>query len=322
MKNKFGQILVVFVSLFLVGQLLQTPQQRLTEQLKAEKFIPERLSQEKQLRLGQTGAAVVLGGLRSLIAAVMNLQAFGAFEEQDWVELEQLYDVIVTLQPNNTYYWATGAWHLAYNAYYDFEEKIGLSAARCRLKQSEYHQKGENMLLSAVEENPDEMSLWQDLGRLYNDPHKTYDFVKSAKYFKEAVRCSNSDDRMRREYFYTLGRVKGKEYEAWKLGEELMGNGNGRYPSVRSLYYVLSLIQNPNLLNDESFLTKVYFDNKHLAYKDTVNYWLRSGKEQLPRGPLATVIMNLASELGIPDTMNPIKNPRMLRITASAIENE
>jgi len=165
MKSKLGQFAIIFLVLFLMGQVLQRPQQKLTEQLKEERFIQAQLSQEKQLKLGQTGAAVALGGLRSLIAAVMNLQAFGCFENQEWVELEQLYDVIVTLQPNNTYYWETGAWHLAYNAYYDFEEKLGLSPARCRLKQREYHQKGETFLLRAVEDNPGEMSLWQDLGR-------------------------------------------------------------------------------------------------------------------------------------------------------------
>ena len=315
MKNLWLQFIVILTALVVMGSLLQSPQQHLTERLVEERFIRNKISQEDQLQIGQTGAAVVLGGLRSLIAAVLNLQAYGAFEEEDWVKLEQLYEVVVTLQPDNIYYWETGAWHLAYNAYHDFKYKLGLSDSRRRLKQQEYQLKGEEMLLRGTKEAPDELSLWQELGRLYSNNYKPYDFPKSAKYLKRATECTKATDRIKREYFYTLGRVRGAEEEAWMLGGELMNRGNGRYSSVRSLYFALSVIKDPSLVESEKLIEGVFAGNKRLAYKDLVNYWLRSKKERFPVGPLSLSIAYLAEELDVPSAYNPLINPKMSRIT-------
>ena len=192
MMKKWGQYIVIILTLFGVGEVMRFPQESLTKELKKEGFIPERLSHDKQLKIGQTGSAVVLGGLRSLVASFMNLQAFGEFEEQDWSELERLYEIIVTLQPRNAYYWETAGWHLAYNAYYDFESKPGMAAARRKLKQKEYHKKGENMLLRGTEELPNSVPLWIQLAKMHSSPHKPYDFPKAAKYYKKAIEIPDS----------------------------------------------------------------------------------------------------------------------------------
>ena len=315
MREKLVQSIVVFLALVVVGEFLVRPQQHLTQQLKDARFIQEPLSQEKQLKLGQTSSAVALGGLRSLIAAVMNLQAYGAFEEQEWAELEQLFEVIITLQPNNTYYWDSGAWHLAYNAYYDFEEKMGLSPARCRLKQREYHKKGEDFLLRGVAENPDEAQLWLSLGRLYTDPHRPYNFTQAEEYFHQALQLPGVDDRLRREYFYTLGRVKGREREALDLARDLASRGNLRYSSLRAHHAALALIVDPSLVdNIDPLISEVFGGSKAQAYQDLANYWLRSHRELFPKGNLAPVLTQLASELNVPDTYNPLRNPTMDRL--------
>lgn len=316
--NKWIQSLVIAISLIGAGELLRFPQENLTQELKEAGFIKERLSTKKQLKLGQTSAAVVLGGLRSLVAAFMNLQAFAEYEKKDWVELERLYDIIVTLQPNNTYYWEHGAWHLAYNAYFDFDEKLGMAAPRRRLKQKEYREKGESFLLRGTEENPDNPRLWQSLGRLYSDPHKPYDFTKAAEYLKTASELPNAKPRLKREYFYTLGRVKGMEKEALKLGAILMADPiNSRYSSMRSQFYVLTLIQKPEIGNNNTLIQQIWSEDKKAAYRDLVNYWCRTEREKFPRATLENVITRLQKELSISDMWNPIKNPTLKRITGS-----
>ena len=314
--NKWLQSFVIIISLIGVGELLRFPQEDLTQELKEDGFIKERLSSEKQLKLGQTSAAVVLGGLRSLVASFMNLQAFAEYEKKNWVELERLYDVIVTLQPDNSYYWEHGAWHLAYNAYFDFDEKRGMAAPRRRLKQKEYREKGESFLLRGTEENPENPRLWQSLGRLYSDPHKPYNFAKAAEYLKVASELPNAKPRLKREYFYTLGRVRGREKDALKLGAKLMADPvNSRYSSMRSQFYVLALIQKPAIGNDNVFIEQIWGDNKKAAYRDLVNYRCRTEREKFPRANLKSVINRLQEELSISDMWNPIKNPMLKRIT-------
>jgi len=120
---------------------------------------------------------------------------------------------------------------------------------------------------------------------------------------------------MQREYFYTLGRVREQEGEAWALGGELMKRGNGRYSSVRSLYFALSLRHDPEQVGNDDLINEVFKGDKYLAYKDLVNYWLRSKRERFPRGVVAQEIDRLAKELNVNDRNNPLKNPNMSRIT-------
>ena len=315
LNRKWGQLLVILLSLLLMGELLVKPQHNLTNDLRTAQLLPDELSSENQIEIGQTGAAVALGGLRSLIAAVMNLQAYGAFEVQDWVELEQLYEMTVTLQPKNTYYWESGGWHLAYNAYYDFEDKLGMTSARAKFKQREYHSKGEEFLLRGAEENPGDLGLWQDLGRLYTAPHKPYDFARAAGYFEKALESPRADDRMKREYFYTIGRVAGREEEALRLGDELYERGNNfRYSSMRALYYALRVKVDPALAKDDALIEKVFKGDKRNAYRDMANYWLRTKSERFPREGLSVAINRLAIELNVSDSNNPLKNSKMGRL--------
>jgi len=315
MKRISIQLVVVTLVLALTGSGLAPMQQRLTSSLRQDGFIPQSLDGEQERQLGQTGAAIVLGGLRSIVASFLNLQALGEFEKRDWVELERIYEMIVTLEPRNAYYWEAGAWHLGTNAYYDYEHKLGMSEARAQQKQDEYQRKGEQFLLRGTEQLPDEVELWKALGRLYSDPHRPYDFEQAAHYFQRATECSRAKDRMRREYFYTLSRVEGMELEAWKLGNQLYFSGNNQqFSSMKSLMYVLSLYKNPALAADDRLLEAFYGDNKKRAYKDLVNYWLRSRRERFPRGYLQAVILRLAEELQVEDAQNPLKNPQMKRI--------
>ncbi len=48
------------------------------------------------------------------------------------LKLEEEYKTITTLQPKVRYYWETGSWHLAYNAYADYADKPGIPEARRR----------------------------------------------------------------------------------------------------------------------------------------------------------------------------------------------
>ena len=315
MKRILIQIGVVLAVLIAVGALMWTPQQALSTRMQAEGLIDPPLDHRVQRELGQTGAAVALGGLRSLIASSLNLSAYSEFESQNWSELEKIFNMIVTLQPKNAYYWDTGAWHFAYNAYFDYEDKYGVAPARRRQKQKEYREKGEAFLLRGTQALPEEELLWRSLGRLYSDPHKPYDFAKAAAYFEQAVKLEGAKPRMKREYFYTLGRVKGREREAWELGVELMTTHNNRnFSSMRSLFFTHCLIQNPILAKDDRLIQQVFGGNKKLAYKDLANYWVRSRTEGFPQANLERVIRRLAAELDIPPTQNPFLNKDLKRV--------
>jgi len=291
MKNIWLQLLTIFISLVVVGTLLQDPQQKLFEEMEERKLIAQNISHDDQMEIGQTGAAIALGGLRSLVAAVVNLTAFTDYTKEDWIGVEKNYNLAVTLQPNNIYYWGNAGWHMAYNAYHDYEFKLGLSPSRRSAKQKLYLQKGEEFFLSGAKKNPDSASLWRELGRLFTSSYKPFDFPKAAAYFKRAMECSNSIERDKRAYFYALARVPGAEKEAYEYGKKLISNGHDAI--------TLRLIK------------EVFKGDKYIAYADMVNYYLRANGQQFPVGDLALMIQRLSYELKVPDRFNPLITPNM-----------
>lgn len=318
MNNKWIQILVVLVSLIAVGEVMRFPQQSLTEELQEKRIIEKRLSSDNQLKLGQTGAAVVLGGLRSIVAAFMNLQALGEYEKQDWVELENLFDMIVTLQPQNTYYWQAGSWHLGYDAYSDYSDKLGMAPPQRRQKQREYLKKAENFLLRGTEENPDNYKLWQQLGRFFTDAHKPYNFKKAAEYLEKVASRPHAKPGEQREYFYALGRVAGREAEALAYAQKLIQDpANDKFTSMRSHYYALHLFSFPEEAEKGDLQQQIWGENKKRAYLELCNYWCRTEREGFPRANMDVVINKLQQELNLRDEMNPIKNANLRRLTGS-----
>jgi len=84
---------------------------------------------------------------------------------------------------------------------------------------------------------------------------------------------------------------------------------------MRSQFYVLALIEKPELGADNRLIDQLWGGNKKAAYTDIVNYWCRIEREKFPRATLDSVMNRLQSELGIKDQWNPIKNPNLRRIT-------
>lgn len=298
------------LAIYAVGLILQKPQQYIFHSLKSEELL---VIDEEKLELDQTTAVVVLGGLRSLVASFLNLSAFGAFEEQDWLELERLYNLIVTLQPKSLYYWETASWHMAYNAYFDTEEDRTLSPSRRRLLKKAYLKKGEDFLLRGVEENPQSVKLRVSLGRLFNDPYKARDFVKAEHYLKSAATLANSTNQTKREYFYTLARTPNKEEEALQYGLALLEDEEQkRFSSIRSIVYSLGIRNSPSLAQKERWLLAV-FGSKKAAYRDLFNYWQREA-EGFSRKGLKPVLEGLITELNIPDRYNVFNEGRVKRM--------
>ena len=82
----FIQIVVILCTLLVFGAAKLRFEDKLNQDLVAQRRSQPRLTEGTSLQLGQTGAAVALGGLRSLIAAVWNLRAFLHFENLDWIK--------------------------------------------------------------------------------------------------------------------------------------------------------------------------------------------------------------------------------------------
>ena len=109
--------IVIFIIALLGFGMIRLPlQERILEQEKNAGLLEEPVSLSSSDYLEQQLAMVSLGGLRSLVAAVLSMEAFDCFLVSDWANLERRYNQITALAPHSDFYWDNGSWHLGNNA--------------------------------------------------------------------------------------------------------------------------------------------------------------------------------------------------------------
>ncbi|MEI6656879.1 MAG: hypothetical protein WCP45_19090, partial [Verrucomicrobiota bacterium] len=118
--------LVLLVAVLLSGAARMPVEVALTGGLRAAGLFPPPLAIDTRDKIGQTSAAVALGGLRTLVATFLNLRAFTLFSERRWDDVHDTFNTMVNLAPRTAYYWETGAWHQAYNAaaFYQYDSQL------------------------------------------------------------------------------------------------------------------------------------------------------------------------------------------------------
>jgi hypothetical protein len=295
------KIAIVFLALLVAGAIRLPLEMSLARDLRSEKLLPRPLPLGIGEKLGQTGAAVALGGLRTLVATFLNLRAFTAFTEKRWPDVESTFDTIVNLAPDTEYYWSTGSWHLAYNAGAFYKEEQSLSPLRRQELWRTYVRKGRSFLERGIRNNPDNWQLPLELGALLTDPNKTAafgdrsaTFTAAAKAYEAAV--GRTGLYANRGLFYSLARIPGREAEALALGEELFQNRANRTPTVRAVLFALRMRALPS--QDPDAAMRALFGNDEQAYAALSGIW--QGREGYPVDGFAAALTSLEKRLSIP----------------------
>ncbi len=310
---------LLFLALLLVGLVKLPFEKHYTYQLRERGIIPPTLSVEKWNRMGQTGLAGVLGGLRSAFAVALSLKAHGHFADQEWYELESDYDLITSLDPKNPFYWSHGGWHLAYNAASWARMDEELSPKERETIEREYLEKGDAFFHEGLKYLPDNIYLWSQIGSMWTSPYKRPDYPRAAAAWKEAAHRGENGIYQRR-YFYTLGQIRGREYDALTYARELIQQDprHLQYPTFRTLYFALQQLPgiNPDIPTD------ILFKDKAQAYRDLYNYRFRTTEEHFYAGQIDKTLQRLSAELNVPAKLNPFLNPRRRRITKGEWQRE
>ena len=226
--------------LVLGGLALQWPEKQLRRaEQNAELLLPmpER-SGDMQDALSEQLFFFTLGGLRSLAAEILTLDATTAWLERDWPRAERRWHMITTLCPRRPNYWISAARDMATNAAAHFAMEPTLTPREQESMVRRYFARGERFLLDGIAHNPDSALLYMSLGDMYADLNRRPDFSKAAAASPRAVEVGASS-LYRRQEFYNLCRIRGREQEAWRLGRELFDSPTQRVPSLRCLLFVL-----------------------------------------------------------------------------------
>ena len=290
--------LAALATLVVAGIVRAPIEQALTEDLREKKLLQQPLDLEVRQKVGQGFWAVSLGGLRTLVATILNLRAFGQFENQEWIKVADSYETIVQLAPHTAYYWETGSWHMAYNAasYYDRND-IGLPDLRARAEWEAWIRKGGAFLEEGVKQNPDNSLLWSRLGWLYVDPNKIRDYDRAAEAFGHAVEAGNAMPYVRR--FQAMAMARSEKYadEALPLTRRIMEEDGGAPPTLLSLRFTLEHREDPDIDSEE--LARQLFGTDANAYQILGNHYLDI-RGDYPMNGVGTYLRKLERLLKIP----------------------
>lgn len=180
-----------------------------------------------------------LGGLRSLAAEMLVLDATSAWLERDWSRVARRWRMITTLCPLRENYWASAARDMATNAAGHAYNDATLTPEEQIVHARSYISQGEQFLQNGLKQLPESAFLYMRLGDLLADLNRNPSFARAAAAYHEAVKRGASV-LYRRQEFYNLCRIRGREQEAWELGRQLYADPAQRsIPSLRCLLFVL-----------------------------------------------------------------------------------
>lgn len=295
----------VVAAILVVSGIARMPMEHaLTEELRDQGMLSKPLDIGTRKKLGQGFWAVSLGGLRTLVATILNLRAFSYFEDYKWDQLADTYETVVQLSPHSTYYWDTASWHLAYNAASYQQIHSTLPDLRRRSDWRNWIQRGTAILEEGVRQNPDDWKLWSKLGFFYADPNKLVDYEKAAHAYHQSVATGNSMPKERRLEAYALARIPERTDEALDLIHQLRAESIGETPTFRSLRFALALKTNPQL--DPKVLAQEIFGSDERAYRHLYDYYY-DPRSEFPMNGVPRELRRLERELQIPEESSVFK---------------
>lgn len=312
-KNVRNLVMITLV-IAVSGALRMPLEQGFTEDLRERKMIPPQISSNAWSEMGQTSLAGVFGGLRSVMASMLSLKAYGHFEENEWYQLQRDFEVITTLDPYNAFYWSHGGWHIGYNAASWARSNREFSPERRKATEMSYLEAGDAFYRKGLEYLPESAGLWFEIGSMWSNKHKRPDLPRAAEAFAKARFSGNSI--YKRRFLFTISRIPGREVEAYEEALRLYAEypQHVYVPSFRCLLVVLS--SNPDLPQDAlRFGVKEMWPDLDWAYMDLYNYRQRVLEDDYYSGELDKILRDLIVRLNVPDKLNPFKTRTRLRIT-------
>ena len=240
--------------LFLVFGFARQPfEDRTVSMLRERHLILEGIGTDVRSEVGQMGYAVALGGFRSLVATVLNLEATVAWSEVSWDRLHRLYQNITRLQPRNLSYWLLAHWHLGYNAFAYYRDTPGAEASERRRKMNLALDKSEEYLHEGMKYLPEAYQLPERLAHL--ELHKREDKEEAAKWFGYAADLPDAPTYVRRFQGYCLADVPGREQEAYDFlcrlyREGIVHRKDTMITKLRQLETHLNVLEEQSILKE------------------------------------------------------------------------
>lgn len=188
--------------------------------------------------IGQQIAFFSLGGLRSLAAEILALDATDAWLKSDWNRAQRRWETITTLSPHRINYWIRASQDLARNAVSQVRTDDRFTRHDQAILANQYAQKGLKFLTDGIANNPTSARLYLELARYYAEVPLPAEYTKAAHCYQRALELG-APPMFRRWVLYNLSKSRTHIQEAWQLARELYNDEANRTPSMLGILFAL-----------------------------------------------------------------------------------
>jgi len=306
--KRLPRLPLLVLAVLATGALRIPLESALTADFRSRNLLLKPLDVSTQAKLGQTSAAVALGGLRTIVAVFQNIRANNAFQQQDWPRVAASFETVTTLAPRTLYYWQTGGWHMATNAASFYRDDQTLPAPRRAELRRDFIRQGTGFLQRGARNNPQSWELPYQIALLFDDPAKIPNIDEAVRWMDLAVsRGDGVPAAVQRQRLYLLARHPQRRQQALALARELYAEPGGIHRVSGVLSYLFALEHHPDVPPAQRRTLAELHPNSARAYQSLSAYW-QHRHSGAPMDGVREALAELELSLGIPDDQSIFTN--------------
>ena len=203
------------IAMTLVFGVIKLPTERALGVQRQQLEFADTLNVDVRDNIGQLGFIATFSGFRAIIADLLFIDAYVAWERTEWGRVLFLFRQVTTLQPHVALFWDMAAWHMAWNASAAAMNDSSQPRMALRVKaQREYFALGKDFLERGIKNNPDNAQLYEALAQLYRDKYN--DHSRASECYAKAAALPDAHSYDRRFSAYELSYCEGRERDAYE----------------------------------------------------------------------------------------------------------
>lgn len=211
--QRVPRLLLVLLLLAAFGVVRVPVEQSLRDRLVAANLLLPPPARSALEQMGQSALMGTLGGLRSLVATFLTLEAYDHFGVKAWDDLRQTYQIITALEPRDETHWVSVVWHLGINATANMESDERLPAFERQRRFQQYAFEAIDFAERGLEQIPGSAAIRLQLAEVYRE--KLKDDCATSRVYGDIVGLPGAPGYARRFHGYFMARCPGKEEQAY-----------------------------------------------------------------------------------------------------------
>ncbi|MEO0413357.1 MAG: hypothetical protein AAF226_00235 [Verrucomicrobiota bacterium] len=233
------KLITVFLGLILFG-VLRTPfEEHSRTELESAGFLLPTPGANALDQMSQSTLMGTLGGLRSLVATYLVLEAYTHFSNQEWDENKKDLVAVTHLEPNDETHWVSLIWNRGINATADMETRENLPKFERDRLFNEYALDAIELGKKGLIQVPDSIPLRIQIAEVYRE--KLKDYCGAAEMYRQMLGQPREPAYAERFYGYFLAEC-GEHTKAYQWLLRLYMEGDHQHtPSL--LKYIEDLEQ-------------------------------------------------------------------------------